>query len=82
MNVQWKDPAFHLTISNKLQESKVNSSLPRRPFLESNPIACGGKDVPAADGHKFASFIPTSFVIQHRCIVDESIQLPEIKHPH
>lgn len=65
-----------LTISKKLQDSKVHLALPPRIFLDGNAITSGGKDLSTANGHQLAAFISARHVVQHCCIIDEGIQFP------
>lgn len=67
-----------LTITNKLEQSEVNLPLPGWALLQRNSIACGSKDVPAPNGHQFTAFIPPGLVVQDGCVIDESVQLPEM----
>lgn len=67
-----------LTVTNKLQQSQVNLPLPGWALLEGNSVARGGKDVPTPNSHQLTAFIPPSLVVQDGCVIDESVQLPEM----
>jgi len=51
-------------------------TLPPGLLLQGDAIACGGEDLPAADGHQLAALVLTRHVVEHRCVVDERVQLP------
>lgn len=66
-----------LTVSKELQDGEVHVALPVGILLDGDAVACGGKDVAAADGHQLAALVPARLVVQHSCIVDESVQFAE-----
>lgn len=63
-----------LTVSKELQDGQVHGSLPERLLLDGDAVPRGGKDVAAANGHQLAALVPASHVVQHGCVVNESIQ--------
>lgn len=66
-----------LTVSKELQDGEVHVALPVGILLDGDAVACGGKDVAAADGHQLAALVPARHVVQHSRIVDESVQFAE-----
>lgn len=70
------DMLWARTISQELQQGQVNGPLPARVLLQGDAVACGGKHLPATDGHQLAALIFARHVVEHRCIIDEGIQLP------
>lgn len=66
-----------LTVSKQLQDGQVHVSLPQRLLLDGDAVACGGKDVAAADGHQLAALVPARHVVQHGRVVDEGIQFAD-----
>lgn len=52
-------------------------SLPVGILLDGNAVAGGGEDVAAANGHQLAALVPARHVVQHSCIVDESVQFAD-----
>lgn len=73
MNKTVEETARSLTISKELQDCQVHMSLPERLLLDGNAVPCGGKDVAAANGHQLAALVPAGHVVQHSCIINESI---------
>ena len=66
-----------LTVSKELQDGQVHVSLPVGILLDGDAVACGGKDVAAANGHQLAALVPARHVVQHSRVVDESVQFAE-----
>lgn len=64
-----------LTISNDAQDGKIHQTFPVWSFLQGDTITCSGKDVTAANGHQLTTVVSARHVVQHRCVIDESIQL-------
>lgn len=65
-----------LTISYDAQYGQIDQALPVGSFLQGDTITCGGKDVTAAYGDQFTAVISAGHVVQHRSVVNESIQFP------
>lgn len=54
-------------------------SLPVGILLDGDAVACGGKDVATANGHQLATLVPARHVVQHRGIIDKSVQFADTK---
>lgn len=52
-------------------------ALPVGILLDGDAVACGGKDVAAANGDQLAALVPARHVVQHSRVVDESIQFAD-----
>lgn len=76
---QGGETTWSLTVSEELQDGEVHVSLPVGILLDGDAVACGGKDVATANGHQLATLVPARHVVQHRGIVDESVQFADAR---
>lgn len=65
------------TVPQELQQRQVDGPLPAGALVQGDAVARGSKDLAGADGDELAALILAGHVIEHGCVIDEGIQLPE-----